>query len=140
MAPIISVRSAILFVVLFIVIAHIIAPVEYDWKTNTISDLGAQQYSNAWLMRVGFIGFGIIINTALLLAFVKTETRNYSDLLIIVYAFSILMTGIFSTAPFIEGQPISIGEDRLHSLLSPKNPHPTRDQEYLLWKIHLGAP
>ena len=66
MKSMISVNSAVVFFVITIILAHSFAPIEYDWKQNTISDLGAQQYKNAWIMRVGFIGFGLLLCAALL--------------------------------------------------------------------------
>jgi len=110
--------AAVIFVVVIILIAQIIAPIEYNWKINTISDLGAQQYKNAWLMRVGFIGFGVLLSVSILWSFVHAEFRNYSDLLIVVYALGILMSGFFSTAPFIEAESFSISGDKFHSLFA----------------------
>ena len=118
MKSIITVDVAVIFFVVIILLAHLLAPVEYDWKLNTISDLGAQQYKNAWLMRTGFIGFGFLLSTALLWLFIHTEEKNYSDLLIIVYALSVLLSGFFSTAPFIETATFSIDEDKWHSMFA----------------------
>jgi len=118
MKSMVSVNVALLFFIAIIILAHFFAPIEYNWKLNTISDLGAQQYKNAWLMRMGFIGFGVLLSTALLWSFIHTEEKNYSDLLIVVYALSILLSGFFSTAPFIETSTFSIGEDKLHSLFA----------------------
>ncbi len=84
MESVITVNVAVIFFVQIIILAHIFAPIEYDWKSNTISDLGAQQYKNAWLMRMGFIGFGVLLSTALLWSFIHAEEKNYSDLLIVV--------------------------------------------------------
>ena len=84
MKSVITVNVAVIFFVAIIILAHFFAPIEYDWKLNTISDLGAQQYKNAWLMRMGFIGFGVLLSTALLWSFIHAEEKNYSDLLIVV--------------------------------------------------------
>ena len=118
MKSVLTVEAAVIFFVAIILLAHFFAPVEYDWKLNTISDLGAQQYKNAWLMPIGFIGFGILLSAALLWSFMHSEQKNYSDLLIITYALSILMTGIFSTAPFIETSSFSTSEDNWHSFFA----------------------
>ena len=118
MKSMITVDVAVIFFVAIIILAHFFAPIEYDWKLNTISDLGAQQYKNAWLMRMGFIGFGVLLSTALLWPFIITDEKNYSDLLIAIYALSILLSGFFSTAPFIETSTFSIGEDKWHSLFA----------------------
>ena len=113
-----TVSVAVVFLASVIILAHLFAPIEYDWRLNTVSDLGAQQYKNAWLMRIGFIGFGVLLSTALLCSFIHTDEKNYSDLLIVAYALSILLSGFFSTAPFVETATFSIGEDKWHSLFA----------------------
>lgn len=118
MKSMITVNVAVIFFATIIILAHFLTPFEYDWRLNTISDLGAQQYKNAWLMRIGFIGFGVLLSTALLWSFIHADEKNYSDFLIVVYALSILLSGIFSTAPFIETSTFSISEDKWHSLFA----------------------
>jgi len=115
---IISVKIAIIYFVAIIIIAHFLTPAEYNWKVNTISDLAAQQYNNAWLMRIGFIGFGILMCIAVFFSFFQSGQKNYSDFLIIIYALSVSLSGIWSTAPFFETQSFSIQEDNLHSLFA----------------------
>ncbi len=114
----VTVNAAVIFFAVIITLAHFFAPSEYDWMLNTISDLGSQRYKNAWLMRIGFIGFGVLLSIAVLWSFIHTEEKNYSDLLIVVYALSILLSGVFSAAPFTDFSTFSIGEDKLHSLFA----------------------
>lgn len=118
MKSIITTNLAIIFFLVIILLAHILAPTEYDWTLNTISDLGAQQYQNAWLMRFGLVGFGALLSGAVLLPFISSGKKNYSDILVVIYALSILMTGFFSTAPFLKGAAYSVTEDNLHSRLA----------------------
>jgi len=118
MKSMITVKFAVIFFVITIILAHSFAPIEYNWKQNTISDLGAQQYKNAWIMRVGFIGFGILVCAALIRLYSSSENRNYSDLLIAIYAIGIFLTGFFSTAPFLGTSSFSIQEDKWHSVFA----------------------
>ncbi len=118
MKSILSIKLAILFFITVIIIAHFLTPDEYNWKINTISDLGAQQYKNAWLMRIGFVGFGLLMSIAVLKSFSQSEVKNYADFLIIVYALSVLLSGIWSTVPFFETISFSVSEDQLHSLFA----------------------
>lgn len=71
-----SVNFAVGFFVIIIILAHSLAPIEYDWKKNTISTRGAQQYKNAWIMRVGFIGFGLLLCTAPFGIYSSSEDRS----------------------------------------------------------------
>lgn len=114
----ITVSMAVFFFAAMIVLAHFFAPSEYNWRLNTISDLAAQQYQNAWLMRIGLIGFGLILTTAILWRLLHAEEKNYADLLMIVYGLSVLMSGVFSTAPFTNTSTCSIVEDKWHSLFA----------------------
>lgn len=114
----ITVGIAVAFFTGMIVLAHFLAPSEYNWRLNTVSDLGSQQYKNAWIMRTGFIGFGVLLSTAILSSFIYAEKKNYSDLLIVIYALNVLMTGVFSAAPFTHSLTLSVGEDKLHSLFA----------------------
>ena len=69
-------------------------------------------------MRFGFIGFGLILSTAVILGFKSSAKKDYSDILIVIYALSILMTGFFSTGPFIEPSRFSLIEDSWHSIFA----------------------
>ncbi|MCB0361850.1 MAG: DUF998 domain-containing protein [Bdellovibrionales bacterium] len=46
--------------------AHASAPNDYSLKRNTISELAGQNYKYAWIMRSGFIGFGLFTAAAAL--------------------------------------------------------------------------
>jgi len=109
---------AILCFVVIIIVAHLFTPEEYHWKTNTISDLAAQNYNKAWIMRAGFIAFGLLMNIGLFIKFYQTKIINYGDILIMIYATSVLLTGFFSTAPFDGTQNYSVTSDKLHSMFA----------------------
>ena len=56
-----TVNVAVVFFTSITILAHLFAQIEYEWKLNLLRYLGAQQYKNAWLMRIGFIGFGVLL-------------------------------------------------------------------------------
>lgn len=112
------INIAILYVVFVILIAHFFSLAEYHWTTNTISDLAAQNYHKAWIMRAGFIGFGLLLNIGLFIKFYQTKKINYADILIMIYATSVLLSGFFSTTPFDGTQNYSITSDKLHSIFA----------------------
>lgn len=112
------INIAILYFVVVILIAHFFTPAEYHWTTNTISDLAAQNYNKAWIMRAGFISFGLLLNIGMFIKFHQTENINYADILIMIYATSVLLSGFFSTAPFDGTQNYSITSDKLHSMFA----------------------
>jgi hypothetical membrane protein len=109
---------AVLYILLLLIAAHIAAPETYHWQQHTISQLGAQAYSNAWIMRLGFIGFGALVQIAGVTRMRLTPRLWYRELPIMLYGLAILLAGIFSTEPFVEGVPYSLQEARLHSLFA----------------------
>ena len=111
-------RISVLFFVAVIVTAHLFAPSEYNWKWNTISDLAAQQYPYAWIMRVGFVGFGLLLGISLIWSWFQNENKNHSELLIVLYASCVLFSGLFSTAPFFETAAFSTFEDKWHTFFA----------------------
>ncbi len=113
-----QINIAIFYFVAVILVAHYFAPNVYHWTTNTISDLAAQNYNYAWIMRVGFIGFGLLLNMGILFKFYQTKSINSPDVLIMIYGLAILCSGFFSTMPFDGSKDYSIMADKLHSLFA----------------------
>jgi hypothetical membrane protein len=105
--------STILFIV-WILIAHLFSADQYDWKKNTISDLGAQGYDRKLIMQVGFLAFGLSLSIGILLNDLTWRTSP-----ILVYAFSVALTGIFCTKPFTDMSPsYSTLQANLHSIFA----------------------
>lgn len=110
-----SVFKAVSFFVIIIIVAHLISPLNYSWQINTISDLGSQHYEFAWVMRIGFIGFGLFLFISILPSYLVSEGRNHSDILILLYGLCVSLSGIWSAAPFSGSESYSMTEDNLHS-------------------------
>ena len=109
---------AIIYFIVVIIIAHFFAPPEYNWTQNTVSDLAAQGLKNQWIMQAGFIGFGVLLNIGFVQKFISAPKISSPDLLIMLYGLAILLSGFFSTEPFIKGINFSAQENRLHSLFA----------------------
>jgi hypothetical membrane protein len=101
-----------------IILANFFTPPEYRWTQNTISDLSAQGLKYQWIMQAGFIGFGLLLNLGFIQKFVAAQKVSYPDLLIMLYGLAILLSGFFSTEPFIKGVSFSVQESNLHSLFA----------------------
>jgi len=93
-----------------IVLAHIFSSPEYSFVKNTISDLAAQGYSKKIIMQTGFLLFGIILSSGILLNGV-----NFNNALILIYGSCVALTGIFCTKPFVH--PETTNFSQLHSNL-----------------------
>jgi hypothetical membrane protein len=108
---------AVAYLVLILIAAHLAAPAAYSWKVHSISELAAQNYRNAWIMRAGFIGFGLLLAAASLVD-ILTHARHWVySTPVMIYGLAILMTGFFSTAPFQPGT-FSVTESGIHSLFA----------------------
>jgi len=112
------IQFSIFFFVAVIVLAHFFTPPEYNWTQNTVSDLAAQGMKYQWIMQVGFIGFGLLLNLGFAQKFIAAQKVSYPDLLVMLYGLAILLSGFFSTAPFIQGVNYSAQESNLHSFFA----------------------
>ncbi len=109
---------AVIYFIVVIIIAHFFAPPEYNWMQNTVSDLAAQGLKYQWIMQAGFIGFGLLLNIGFVQKFIAAQKISYPDLLIMLYGLAILLSGFFSTEPFIKGVSYSVQQSNLHSLFA----------------------
>ncbi len=109
---------SLFYFVAIIIVAHFFVPPEYHWAHNTVSDLAAQGLHYQWIMQLGFIGFGLLLNVGLISKSVSAKKIFYPDVLIMLYGLAVLLSGFFSAAPFLEGVSYSIQEDKLHSLFA----------------------
>ncbi len=108
---------AVAYFVVVILVAHFFAQPNYLWSQNTISDLAAQGHENKWIMQTGFIGFGALIVLGAGY-YLKQNARLYFLYAVAVYGLSILMAGIFCTAPIEANLPFSVSDAELHSLFA----------------------
>jgi hypothetical membrane protein len=109
---------AVTFIVFVILAAHIAAVAPYSWRDNTISELASQGYEQAWIMRAGFIGFGALV---IIGAMQRTRSRRplwYREIPLVLYGLAILLSGIFSTKPFMPDVGYSGLESHLHSIMA----------------------
>lgn len=109
---------SIVYFICVILVAQFAAPSTYQWTVHSVSELASQGLPTQWIMQAGFIGFGLLINLAFVLKFRRAGHLVWPDLLIMLYGASILLAGIFSTAPYLQGLPFSEPESRLHSLFA----------------------
>jgi hypothetical membrane protein len=110
--------TAVTYFVVVIITAHFFMPEAYHWTQHTISELAAQGLPHQWVMQTGFIGFGLLINLAFIQKFRRQKRIIGQDLLIMLYGTAVLLSGIYSTAPFLDGVVYSQSEADLHSLFA----------------------
>ena len=108
---------AVAYFILVIVVAHFFAPPNYTFTQNTISELASQGHTYKWVMQAGLIGFGATLIFSVI-GYFKRYPKTYFLIFIAVYAISILLSGIYCTAPINPTISYSIQESNLHSLFA----------------------
>jgi len=118
--PVTLIRGAILWNASVVIVAQSAAPLRYSWLRNTVSELAAQGYAWAWIMRLGLVGFGLVLGAGLAMRMSRTVDRRTlgRDAMLLLYAALMLASGIASTAPFVPGVRYSAGEAYWHSVFA----------------------
>jgi len=106
---------SVVYFVGVIVISHLFAQPGYAWTQNTISELASQGHRYKWIMQVGFIGFGLLLNSGLVLKFIATRSIHYPDILLGLYGLAIIVTGFFCEKPIASAISHSAREASIHS-------------------------
>ncbi|MBU2235731.1 DUF998 domain-containing protein [Patescibacteria group bacterium] len=106
--------SSIIIFTLSLIFAHAFSSSEYDWQKNTISQLAAQNYNLSWIMQIGFFSFGVLFLIGIVFRIKQSSKVQITDILLFFYGLAILLSGMFSAKPFIEGIPYSFVESGLH--------------------------
>lgn len=107
--------TSVLIFVLFIIVAHFFTSAPYDWKNNTISELAAQNYSYRWIMKIGFILFGVILSVGIINKLIYGNGKLFLELPFLIYGLAILVSGLYSTKPIELGLEYSEVESQIHS-------------------------
>jgi Protein of unknown function (DUF998) len=108
--------SALLGIGLFILAATVgplVSHEDYSWISNTTSELAGQNMPNAWLMRLGFLGFGLATAVAAALKF-RSAPLVYSAL--IAFGACMIAAAAWSHLPIDPALGGSRAEDNLHSV------------------------
>ncbi|HSG43533.1 MAG TPA: DUF998 domain-containing protein [Anaerolineales bacterium] len=108
---------AVAYFILIIVIAHFFAPTNYTFTQNTISELASQGHTYKGIMQAGLIGFGAILLFGVI-GYFKRYPKAYFLIFVAIYAVSILLSGMYCTAPIDTAISYSIQESNLHSLFA----------------------
>jgi hypothetical protein len=98
--------------------AQAIAPASYSWRLNTISQLGAQNYTFAPAMNAGFITHGALIGLKSAHDLIKGNGHWMTNAPLLLYGTSVTLLGFIHTVPFEPGIPYSQNEASLHGTLA----------------------
>lgn len=107
--------ASVFIFISIIILAHFFTSAPYDWKNNTISELASQNYEYRWIMKIGFILFGGILTAGIINKLINGNGKLLTELPILIYGLAILVSGLYSTKPFINGIDYSEIESQIHS-------------------------
>jgi hypothetical protein len=91
------------------------SPKVFNWIVHSTSEQAGQQLAGAWIMRVGFVGYGL---GTLLAALTDWSTRTLVRIALALFGIGLIGTAIWSNASILPGFPSDMDEDRMHSLAS----------------------
>ncbi|MEZ5045199.1 MAG: DUF998 domain-containing protein [Saprospiraceae bacterium] len=98
-----------------IIVAHLFSTNPYDWRNHTISELASQHYQYRWIMKIGFILFGGILAVGIINKLVNGNGSLLNELPILIYGLAILVSGLYSTKPILDGMEYIELESKIHS-------------------------
>lgn len=102
-------------IVLAILVGPLLSPPEFSWFQHSTSEQAGQGMSGAWIMRMGFIGYG---GATLIAAIVDWGSRPFVRAALILFGVGLLGTAIWSNASILPGVSSDPHEDWLHSVAS----------------------
>jgi len=107
--------SGIAVIVVAILVGPLFSPPEFSWLHHSTSEQAGQYLPGAWIMRVGFVAYGI---GTLLAALMNWSTRPFVRAALVVFGLGLVGTAIWSNASILPAVLSDMHEDRLHSVAS----------------------
>jgi hypothetical protein len=107
--------SGISIIVLAILIGPFFSPPEFSWIQHSTSEQAGQDMTGAWIMRLGFVGYGAATLAA---ALVDWSARPFVRAALTLFGMGLLGTAIWSNASILPGLSSDMHEDWLHSVAS----------------------
>ncbi len=112
-------RSATAIGVYTIVLAMLVGPAfspnNFNWIEHTTSQQAGQLVAGAWIMRLGFVGFGLGI---LFDATSRLRAAEWQNSLFWFFGLSMVLVAVFSHRPIDASLAYDMSDDWLHSLFA----------------------
>ena len=98
-----------------IIFGPLLSPPEFSWIHHSTSEQAGQQLPGAWIMRVGFVAYGL---STLAAAIVSPRMLPFVRGALIAFGIGLIGTAIWSNASILPGVASDMHEDWLHSVAS----------------------
>lgn len=113
--PVRIVLVGIAAMLMAMVIGPVLSPPEFSWQRHTTSEQAGQHVPGAWIMRAGFVAYGLATCVA---ALRDWATRPLVRAALALFGLGLVGAAVWSNAPIVAGLPADPHEDFLHSIAS----------------------
>ena len=113
--PIVASGCGICVIVLAMVVGPFYSPDVFSWIRHSASEQAGQQMAGAWIMRAGFVAYGVGTFAASLLVW---NRRPLVRAAMATFGLGLIGTAFWSNASIIPGVSSDMHEDWLHSVAS----------------------
>jgi MFS family permease len=107
--------SGIGVILMAILLGPIFSPPEFSWLHHSTSEQAGQRLAGAWIMRAGFVGYGL---GTLLAALADWPTRPFVRAALVLFGLGLIGTAIWSNASILPIVQSDMHEDWMHSVAS----------------------
>jgi len=108
-------KVGIIVIIVAMLAGPLFSPPEFSWLRHSTSEQAGQQLAGAWIMRVGFVAYGL---GTLVAALLDWKTRTFVRVALIAFGAGLVGTAIWSNASILPDFPSGQHEDWLHSVAS----------------------
>ena len=91
------------------------SPAEFSWVAHSTSQQAGQHTPGAWIMRVGFVAYGL---ATLIAALLDLRRRPLVRGALVVFGAGLIAAAVWSNASILADVPSDMDEDRAHSIAS----------------------
>lgn len=113
--PLLLSLAGIAVLAVAMVFGPLASPPEFTWIGHTTSEQAGQGMPGAWIMRAGFVAFGV--GTALA-AVAQRGGMPWVRAALAVFGAGMVATAVWSNASILPGVASDMTEDRMHSIAS----------------------
>jgi len=102
-------------IIFAMLVGPFIAPAGFNWIKHTTSQQAGQLVAGAWLMRLGFVAFGLGI---LFDSTTRLRAREWQNSLFWFFGLSMVLVAVFSHRPIDPSLVYDMSDDWLHSFFA----------------------
>jgi Protein of unknown function (DUF998) len=113
--PLAIVLLGIAAILIAMIFGPMASPSGFSWLRHSTSEQAGQQMPGAWIMRAGFVAYGLATLSAALLVW---RTRTLVRGALALFGLGLIGTAIWSNAPIVPDLSADMHEDCLHSVAS----------------------